>query len=187
MGQSVAYCGGKDPKDYSVTSALFPEARKDAYPTYEKTFDAVSNYECDYAVLPFEASLTGEFGIVLDKMFSGDLFINRIVDAQNDDEIVRYVVLSRKEAETVGRDGRFLIMFTVKDETGCLARAINTISDHGYNMSIMRSRPLRDLPWHYYFYVEAKGDYNDENGKHMIEALTAACESVKLLGRYTVD
>ena len=187
MSQCVAYCGGMDPKDFSVTTKLFPEAKRDAYQNYDKTYAAVVDWKADCAVMPFEKSRTGEVGHVLDLMFAGDLFINRVVKSDNDSETVRYAVLSRQEDKEAAPSDYFLLMFTVKDETGSLAKAINAISDHGFNMRIMRSRPMQDLPWHYYFYAEAAGDDRTEIGQKMLEAMNSACESVKVLGRYTEE
>ena len=75
-------------------------------------------------------------------------------------------------------------MFTVKDEAGALAKAINVIDAYGFNMRVLRSRPVRNLPWHYYFYVEAEGDDASENGKKMLSALGHICPVLKVVGRY---
>ena len=64
MNQCVAYCGGMDPKDFSVTTKLFPDAKRDAYQNYGKTFRAVSNWKADYAVVPYEKSLSGELSVL---------------------------------------------------------------------------------------------------------------------------
>lgn len=98
----------------------------------------------------------------------------------------RFAVFSRTENQSVGdRDANaFLLLFTVKDEAGGLAKAINIISAYDFNMRVLRSRPMKDLPWHYYFYVEAEGDDNSENGQRMIAALKGTCPSVKVVGRY---
>ncbi len=105
----------------------------------------------------------------------------------------RFAVFSRVEnrpsSGAVKRDGgAFILMFTVKDEAGGLAKAINVISAYDFNMRVLRSRPMKDLPWHYYFYVEAEGDDSSEDGRRMIGALKGACQMVKVVGRYsTVD
>lgn len=185
-GQRIAYCGGMDPKDYSVAGESFPGAARVAYPNYPETYQAVVDGECDICVIPFEKSNAGEIGQVLDMMFEGDLFINKIVTAENGDYTVRYAIMSRAENETVmpGADNRFMMMFTVKDEPGALARAINALSAYGHNMSIMRSRHMKDLPWNYYFYVEAEGDVTTETGRKMFEDMKSACQTVKFLGCY---
>ena len=99
----------------------------------------------------------------------------------------RFAVLSRVEGHvSAGKDdSAFILMFTVKDEAGGLAKAVDIISAFGYNMRVLRSHPVQDLPWHYYFYVEAEGDDSSENGRRMITALRGACPMVKVVGRYS--
>lgn len=99
----------------------------------------------------------------------------------------RFAVFSRAERQPVreGDGGAFLLLFTVKDEAGGLAKAINIISAYGFNLRVLRSRPRKDLPWHYYFYAEAEGDDASEGGQQMLTALRAVCPMVKVAGRYT--
>ena len=79
----------------------------------------------------------------------------------------------------------FILLFTVKDEVGGLAKAINIISAYNINMRVLRSRPMKDLAWHYYFYAEAEGNVTSENGQRMVNALKGACPMVKIAGQYT--
>jgi chorismate mutase/prephenate dehydratase len=80
-------------------------------------------------------------------------------------------------------------MFTVRNEAGYLAKAIQVIGQHGFNMRCLRSRPMKSLLWQYYFYVEVEGDLFNENGKKMQAALSVYCERMKALGcfRYPAD
>lgn len=101
----------------------------------------------------------------------------------------RFAVFSRVEnkPDATRKGGAFLLLFTVKDEAGGLAKAVNIISAYDFNMRVLRSRPMKDLPWHYYFYVEAEGDDASENGQRMIAALRGACPMVKVVGRYPLN
>lgn len=186
---NVAFCGGMDPKDYTAAGSVFPEGRLLAYPNYEKTYNAVESGECDAVVLPFEKSYTGEVGKVLDLMYSGNLKVNRVFSVDNGSETVRYAVMTREESELPADTANecLLMMFTVQDEVGGLAKAVNAISDNGFNMSIMRSRHMKNLPWNYYFYVEAQGSDSSENGMNMIAALKEVCPTVKVVGRYVAE
>lgn len=98
----------------------------------------------------------------------------------------RFAVFSRVENPqgTKREGGAFLLLFTVKDEVGGLAKAINLVSAYDFNMRVLRSRPMKDLPWHYYFYAEVEGDDRSENGRRMLGALRGACPMVKVAGRY---
>ena len=99
----------------------------------------------------------------------------------------RFAVFSRVEDRPKEKQagGAFLLLFTVKDEAGGLAKAVNVISAHNFNMRVLRSRPMKNLPWHYYFYAEVEGDDRSAEGRSMISALRGVCPSLKVAGHYT--
>ena len=94
----------------------------------------------------------------------------------------RFAVLSRSAVTEKGTGKHFILMFTVRNEAGFLAKAINVIGDHGYNMRSLRSRPMKDLLWQYYFYVELEGDLESPEGAKMLGELADYCERLKVLG-----
>ncbi|MBQ1230092.1 MAG: chorismate mutase [Clostridia bacterium] len=79
----------------------------------------------------------------------------------------------------------FILMFTVKNEAGALAKAIDVIGQHGFNMRCLRSRPMKELLWQYYFYVEAEGAVHSPAGKEMLGELEAFCDRLKMVGTYS--
>lgn len=98
----------------------------------------------------------------------------------------RFAVYSRIQNQTAAKkDHVFVLMFTVANTAGALAKAVNVISAYGFNMRVLRSRPIKDKPFAYYFYAEAEGDEQSENGKTMLRALSACCDSLKIAGSYT--
>lgn len=101
----------------------------------------------------------------------------------------RFAVLARSNSVQRADGKHFILMFTVRNEAGFLAKAINIIGDHGYNMRCLRSRPMKDLLWQYYFYAELEGDLETENGKEMLADLGHYCERLKVVGsfRYPAD
>lgn len=82
------------------------------------------------------------------------------------------------------KENSFMLMFTTKHVAGALSRAINVISGAGFNMLSIRSRPVKDAAWQYYFYVEAEGDEKSEAGKKMLAELALVCEKLKVVGGY---
>ncbi len=81
-------------------------------------------------------------------------------------------------------DENFILIFTVKNEAGALAQALNIIGAHGYNMRNLRSRPQKDLLWNYFFYIEAEGNINTPDGQNMLKELSAVCARLRLVGSY---
>ena len=77
-----------------------------------------------------------------------------------------------------------ILLFTVRNEAGALAKAIEVIGSHGFNMRSLRSRPMKELLWQYYFYVEAEGNIQSEKGRSMMEELGEYCDRLKFVGTY---
>ena len=100
----------------------------------------------------------------------------------------RFAVFSRAQnrpARSGLRDSAgFILVFTVQNRAGALAQTLNIIGAHGYNMKNLRSRPMKDLQWSYYFYMEAEGNINNENGEMLLRELSALCARLKLVGMY---
>ena len=269
-GMRGAYSGTEGAFAHIATGKLFPSAEKIGFPDFESAYRAVENGECDAAVLPVENSTNGEVGQVMDLMFSGGLFVNRMLDlpvtqdllvkpgtaveeirtvishpqalgqcaariremgwrteeypntalaakfvASTNDRTVaaiasaeaaeqfglsvsernlnasrsnttRFAVFTRAEnTQTPGTCSA--LMFTVRNEAGALARAIDVIGHYGFNMRTLRSRPMKELLWQYYFYVEAEGDLHSPDGQNMLRALAVFCDKLKPVGCYTVS
>ncbi len=95
----------------------------------------------------------------------------------------RFAVLSKVKAESPALTSSVL-MFTVKNEAGSLANAISIIGKYGYNMTALRSRPLKKHSWQYYFYIEIDGTTDNEEGKKMIADLNKVCDKLKIAGTF---
>ena len=95
----------------------------------------------------------------------------------------RFAVLSKVRAESSSLPNSVL-MFIVKNEAGSLAEAISIIGKYGYNMTALRSRPLKKHSWQYYFYIEIDGTTDNENGRKMIEELNGVCDKLKVAGAF---
>ncbi|MBR4727059.1 MAG: chorismate mutase [Clostridia bacterium] len=102
----------------------------------------------------------------------------------SDANATRFAVFSREPHHPSGAHS-FLLLFTVHDSAGALARAINVVGAHGFNMTALRSRPMHALPFHYYFYVEAQGDEQSDAGQAMLAELQQHCDRLKVAGSFT--
>lgn len=81
----------------------------------------------------------------------------------------------------------FMLVFTVKNEAGSLAKTIDIIGSHGFNMINLHSRPMKELLWNYYFFVEADGNLQTEEGEKMLKELEQNCDRLKVVGSYLTD
>ena len=100
----------------------------------------------------------------------------------------KFAVFTRVcEDRRPGGEDSFILMFTANDVAGSLAKAINVISDYGFNMKTLRSRPVKEKAWEYYFYVVVEGDVFAPRGQRMLEALSGQCQKLKVVGHYTAE
>lgn len=122
-------------------------------------------------------------------IFGLEMIDCQINDAQNN--TTRFASFSRvasKPSNLSKRDGEnFILVFTVQNESGALASALNIIGAHNFNLRSLRSRPMKNLQWNYYFYVEAEGNVHTQNGKDLLQELSAICAKLKMVGSYFQD
>ena len=103
---------------------------------------------------------------------------------ENSNNTTRFGVFSRMRREPSNADGRFIMLFTVKNVAGSLGKAVSVIGEHGFNLRALKSRPTKDLVWDYYFYAEGEGNISSYEGRKMLTELESCCNSVKILSSY---
>lgn len=268
----VAYSGVEGAYAYIAAKRMFPTSQLIAYPNFQAAYKAAEVGEADCVVLPFENSYAGEVGPVMDLLFSGNLYVNQVLDLEivhnllavkgadvskiktvvthpqaleqcgeyiakhgfetlsysntaaaakfvkekNDPTIAAiasdetadifgleilesrvntsnsnttrfgaFTTIQHRIAPAVNNSNeRFILMFNIKNEPNSLAKTLDIIGAHRFNMISLRSRPMKDLNWSYYFYVECEGNVESDEGKSMLRALSAMCEKVKLVGSF---
>ena len=117
---------------------------------------------------------------------TAEIYGLKVIEAninKSGENTTRFAVLSKVKSTSPALTSSVL-MFTVKHEAGSLANAISIIGRYGYNMTALRSRPMRKHSWQYYFYVEIDGTTDTENGTKMIEELNKVCDQLKVAGTF---
>ena len=60
-----------------------------------------------------------------------------------------------------------------------------SMQQYGFNMRTLRSRPVKELLWEYYFYLEAEGDIHSEKGRAMLRDMEPYCDRLKIVGTFS--
>jgi prephenate dehydratase/chorismate mutase len=103
----------------------------------------------------------------------------------NDSNKTRFVVLSR---EASPQDGdKCSIIFSVTHRPGGLFSVLKILSDGAINMTRIESRPLRNDPGSYAFFVDLEGSDKDERIASALEAIRTNSTSYKFLGCFRAE
>jgi chorismate mutase/prephenate dehydratase len=110
----------------------------------------------------------------------------RIVAANIEDHsnnITRFLVIGDYETDPSGDDKTSLV-FSVKDKPGILHRMLQPFARTHINLTKIESRPIKNKPWEYMFFIDFKGHQKESRIRKAIQALQASCIFMKTLGSY---
>jgi chorismate mutase/prephenate dehydratase len=95
----------------------------------------------------------------------------------------RFLILGRGGVRRMGRD-KTSVLFIVPHASGTLFRVLQVFYEKGVNLTKIESRPNKEKPWEYIFFIDFEGHAADP---HVVQALDEVKERVlfvKLLGSY---
>ncbi|MCW5891952.1 MAG: prephenate dehydratase [bacterium] len=98
--------------------------------------------------------------------------------------VTRFVVLGRGDADAPSGDDRTSIVVSVRDEIGVLAKLLRPFATHRVDLLKIESRPLRERPWEYYFFLDLKGHRQDARVARALAAVEGRALRQKVLGSY---
>jgi prephenate dehydratase/chorismate mutase/prephenate dehydratase len=94
----------------------------------------------------------------------------------------RFMVLSREARH--GEGNKCSVVFSVKHRPGELFAVLKILSDRDINMTRIESRPLRDDPGGYAFFLDFEGSDADSRVMEALDAIRNRSKTFKLLGCY---
>ncbi|HXG53387.1 MAG TPA: prephenate dehydratase [candidate division Zixibacteria bacterium] len=127
----------------------------------------------------------GSLGAVCSAL-ARDVYGLEIVAANIEDRsnnITRFVVIGKIEPRPTGDDKTSLV-FSVKDEPGILHRMLEPLARNRINLTKIESRPMKDKPWEYRFFIDFKGHKDEPRVKRALRILDRGCTTLKILGSY---
>lgn len=104
------------------------------------------------------------------------------IEAAHDNR-TRFLLLGREAAPPTAGSKTSVVVWAAH-VPGSLARCLTAIADHGLNLTKIESRPSREGPWQYVFYLDFEGHPDGPSGRRAMDALSRAAERVRLLGAY---
>jgi len=126
-----------------------------------------------------------ETGVIASAL-AAELYGLEILDDQVEDLLfnyTRFFVLGLDDPPRAQRSKTSLI-FTTRHNPGALYDSLGEFAQRGINLTKIESRPRRNRPWQYLFYLDFEGHWQDPAAEAALIGLLRRSSFVKLLGSY---
>jgi prephenate dehydratase len=101
----------------------------------------------------------------------------------NPNNYTRFFVISKKKAEPTPKSKTSLV-FSTKNLPGALYACMGAFATRNINLTKLESRPSREKPWEYIFYVDFEGHIDDRLCQEALAELKQKTNFIKILGSY---
>ena len=104
----------------------------------------------------------------------------------NPHNFTRFFLLTKQNSARRSLKGasKTSIVFSTANTPGALFRAMACFALRDLDLTKIESRPLRERPWEYLFYVDFKGSEADRNVQKALDNLREMATFLKVLGSY---
>lgn len=115
------------------------------------------------------------------EIYKMKIIASEIEDAPNN--FTRFFILSKEDSPPSGND-KTSIVFSVKHRPRALYEFLQEFAVRNINLTKIESRPTRQKPWEYNFYLDFEGHREDKAPREVLENLEKTSLFLKILGSY---
>ena len=101
----------------------------------------------------------------------------------NPNNYTRFFILAKHDSPPSGND-KTSVVFSVKHRPGALYEFLSELASNNINLTKIESRPTRQKPWEYNFYLDFDGHREDKAARKVLDTLEKTSIFVKVLGSY---
>ena len=95
----------------------------------------------------------------------------------------RFIIVGRDLIESADFN-KISVVFSTIHKAGTLYSMLKDFAENNINMLNIKSRPISEKPWEYFFYVDFEGNFEDENTKKALSNIQNKSNYFKILGNY---
>jgi len=115
------------------------------------------------------------------KIYDMSILAREIEDIKNNS--TRFFVLDKKDSPYSGED-KTSIIFATKSIPGALYKILGEFADRNINLTKIESRPTKQTPWEYHFYLDFEGHRTEQKCQDALESIKDETIVIKILGSY---
>ncbi len=101
----------------------------------------------------------------------------------NPNNFTRFFILSRQDSPPSGKD-KTSVVFSLKHRPGALYQILKGFAERNINLTKIESRPTRQKPWEYNFYLDFEGHRQDKPCQEALQNLESNSIFARVLGSY---
>jgi prephenate dehydratase len=150
-----------------------------------KNLDSIPSYDTAGSVRLIKEKKINDTAAIASKN-AAEFYNMKILDQNIEDRknnFTRFLVLSDLQTAPSKSD-RTSMIFGLKHTPGSLYSVMQKFVHHKINLTKIESRPTKEKPWEYNFYVDFEGHVEEENVKNAINNIEKKCTFIKILGSY---
>jgi prephenate dehydratase len=115
------------------------------------------------------------------KIYDMAILEREIEDVKNNS--TRFFVLDKQDSPYSGED-KTSIIFAAKSIPGALYKVLKEFADRNINLTKIESRPTKQTPWEYHFYLDFEGHRTETKCQEALKSIKNKTLFIKILGSY---
>lgn len=163
------------PKALAQCESFLRETDAEIIPTYDTSGSAKMIKE---AKLKNCAAIASEQAAAIYEL---EILARNIESTSNN--YTRFFIISKDKPERAAENKTSLV-FKTDNSPGALYACLGAFANRNINLSKLESRPTKDKPWEYIFYVDFEGHIDDKDCHDALEEIRTKTAFIKILGSY---
>jgi chorismate mutase/prephenate dehydratase len=128
-----------------------------------------------------DGSVAAISSVLAKEVYGLESLASNIEDRSNN--ITRFLVIGKLTTKP-GRRDKTSLVFSAKDKPGVLFQILQPFAKSRINLCKIESRPIKNKPWEYLFFLDLLGHREQPAVKRAIAGLEQNCVFIKILGSY---
>ncbi len=151
----------------------------------KKSLESIPMYDTAGSVKYIKENLVLNAAAIASKRAS-EIYDMKIIEENIEDKsnnFTRFLVIS-KNSNNNSFDDKTSIIFSIPHTPGSLYLILKEFALRNINLTKIESRPIKDVPWEYYFFVDFEGNSNEKVVQDSLNSVRKLSVFFKLLGSY---
>lgn len=156
----------------------------------EKNFPGVDLIETNSTAKAVEMASKDDESAAIGSEIAAEKFNLKIIASRIEDDPnnrTRFLVIGRNNENRYSGKDKTMVMFSTAHKPGALFNALRCFAENSVNLTMIQSRPSREVLWEFVFFVEFQGHREEEHVKKALEALREVVWSYRIIGSYPED